>query len=241
MQEIINNEKISAISNLNILSGNKSFGFSIRKPGERGHKKDSMVMSVEVSKSEPYEEAYTFEQPTIYDYFPGVSRDIVNKAIEDRLDLLDRFFVYFVYGGNLAHPNPYGLTEKQMEYFHTTIIPRLSANIKSISQSKPRTNEASKLEEHEVNIFDFITLRKLMGVYRRNGFDLYISCNMLYIKALEGGYLNDKKYTPDEVKQILRLNDEDYSSLVNGIECIELNENVSKTLNYKMGRIYNRF
>lgn len=241
MQEIVQSNSLNAITNLNITGGTIPRGFSIRKPGERGHKKNSMTMNVEVSKGEPYEEIYTFPEPTIYDYFPGVSRAIVNKAIENRLDLLDRFFVQFAYGGTLSHPNPYGLTDTQMEYFHTILLPRLSACIKSISQSKPRTNDVIKLENNEVDVYDSMTFRKLMGVYRSNGFDIYLSCNMLFIKALEGGYINGKAYTSNEVKQIMRLSDEEYSYLVNGIECIELNEEVSKTLKRKLGKMHRKF
>ncbi|MBR4671663.1 MAG: hypothetical protein IKO78_00500 [Bacilli bacterium] len=228
-----------AITNLRIMSGNSTSVYTFGRPKRTNHRDNRMVMSVEVSEGDTYQEIYKFADPTIYDYYPTYSRALVNRAIH-KLDPLNRFFTFYVYGGNLPHPNPYQLTEGQMNYFHSVIVPKIG-EILSRLPNYSCEHTTQKLETNEFGVSDYIYLGKLMGMYRPRGFDIYLSCNMLCVRALQEGYLNGKKYTPNEVMEIMRLEKPEYESLINGIEIVKSDEKVSKILEHKMGRIYIRY
>ena len=221
------------IKNLKIKGGNDISKYPF------GKLTGGMEIKIVVSKDGSYEATYKAVESTIYDKFPTYSRTLINRVIR-RLDILDRFFVFYMYGGNLPHPNPYEYTDGQKQYLESTVIPKIGELLDKYPDcSREKTDPG--FEANTLESWDYVLFRKLMGVYRPSGFDRLISCNMFFVKALEGGYLNKKKYTPNEVMKIMRLTKEEYDKLVEGIEVKEADKDFKSNLNIKMGRIYRRF
>ena len=160
---------------------------------------------------------------TIFSYFP-VHRSRINNALA-RLDLLDSFFLYYRYGGNLDNPYVFELTENQKKYFEEELLPKIEKLINSLSLEKQHKNINSIiLDSNTFNRNDYTALKMCFKNYRYLKKDYNCSLNHFFIEKLSDGFINKKAYSKEEIMQILHLTEEEYN------DCIEEDKRINESL-----------
>ena len=160
---------------------------------------------------------------TIFNSFPYYSRAKINDAIS-KLSLLDQFFLYFRYGGNLEKPYSFALTKGQIDYFNESILPKLSSSMNSISDDDNIIYREEFLQSNAFTKSDLIALRSCFKRYRRFKNVNSYSFNNFFINNLKNGYVNRKMFSDDDIMKILHLTETEYNI------CIQEDENIQMAL-----------
>ena len=186
------------------------------------------------SINSPKEEVYINEDGslekkriiTIFSYFP-ISRTRLNNALA-RLDLLDAFFLYYRYGGNLENPYVYELTENQKKYFNEKLLSKIERliNNPSLDNNSDKGNYLI-LESNTFTQSDYNALKACFKNYKYLDKKYNCSFNHYLIEKLTDGFVNRKSFSKNDIMKILHLTEEEYNNCINEDE--KLKESLKNT------------
>ena len=202
---------------------------------ESEHETKAKPKKKESASKELIERFNEEETKTIYDFFPGYSKILVNKAIK-ALGYLDSFMLHFIYGSNLNYPNHHALTPTQIEYFESTIVNKIGVILLDVRSNHGERHDI-QLESQTFTLKDYLKLQKIIGIYINRGYNQYLTYNQFFIKALEGGYIHNKKYSKVDIMRILHLSEEEYDLISNDLMETENIEEKATIIKSKMNRI----
>ena len=164
------------------------------------------------------------EIKTIYEYFPRSSTYKINTAIS-KLNILDQFFLYFRYGGDLNKPYSYELTINQKKYFDEVLIPTLRYILKNIDKEENNDLKSDvKLESNSFTKTDLKILKMCFKKYKNINIEYQYSYNNYFIKLLTDGFINRKSFSKNEIMEILNLTEKEYN------DCILEDQNILENL-----------
>ena len=152
--------------------------------------------------------------PSIYGVFYNFPTYKVDMAIS-KLNLMDQFFVYLRNGGNLEEPYIYEITKNQIKYFNDVIIPSIRKELYKVKAGDTIANNQSiLLNSNTFTKLDLIKLKKLFDKYINSGISYYLTINQFFIKVFNNGYIDGKKYSKDDILNILHLSSFEYDSCI---------------------------
>ena len=154
------------------------------------------------------------EIDTLFGSFNEYSKPKIMEAVS-RLSILDQFFVFYRFGGNLENPHMYELTDNQIKYYENVLLPKIAIELRKNDNNSITNSTYVSLETNTFTRSDLIALRTCFKNCKRQNKAFNYSYNHYFIDRLTTGFINRKNFSPSEIMAILHLTEEEYNNCIN--------------------------